>query len=493
MAESVAVIGGGLAGMVAALELLERGVAVQIFESSDRMGGKAGANKFGKDFDEHGWHLFPLWYLNIWSLIDRLGIRSSFVDKTKYGYMSAGKYPDYVYLENPFSWRTSFHNLFHGVLPPWNSFLYQYAMLDLMAQPYRKRAELDQITVNGFARSRFYGTEKVVAQLEDTVSRASAIESYEMSAMTVRNVMHYWFAYHDPWFRILTGDLQTKFIEPIEKKLRGLGCQIHLSAHVTHIEYKDNAVVAITIRDGLGESRVVPVDNLLITTAQEDTKPLLNEKLLEHAPELSEIYYLRSRVMAGLTIYLKKRVPGLPKDHINFVKTKYALSMIDVSDVWGETNRSVICVVVSDYTTLQGHSSAAALTILMSELRRYVPFLAEDNIERIDFQPHVENPLFANTAGAWPKRPSATTAIPNLFMAGDYCKSHVDLTCMEGAVSSGLLAADAIRMALGVDGPIKILQPKTRPRLLFVALKVLLAPAAVMALLLGYMLDRDEE
>ena len=50
----VTVIGGGLAGMIAALRLAERGFAVDLYESSNRLGGKAGANRHGPDVDEHG-------------------------------------------------------------------------------------------------------------------------------------------------------------------------------------------------------------------------------------------------------------------------------------------------------------------------------------------------------------------------------------------------------------------------------------------------------
>ena len=61
----VTVVGGGLAGMAAALRLLERGCRVSLYESSDRLGGKAGANQNGPHFDEHGYKIFPLWYLNL--------------------------------------------------------------------------------------------------------------------------------------------------------------------------------------------------------------------------------------------------------------------------------------------------------------------------------------------------------------------------------------------------------------------------------------------
>lgn len=35
--------------------------------------------------------------------------------------------------------------------------------------------------------------------------------------------------------------------------------------------------------------------------------------------------------------------------------------------------------------------------------------------------------------------------VKDLYLAGDYCQNHIDLVSMEGAVSSGLVAAEAIR------------------------------------------------
>ncbi len=58
--------------MTAALRLLERGCHVSLYEASARLGGKAGANKNGDDYDEHGYHIFPAWYLNTWRLLDEL-------------------------------------------------------------------------------------------------------------------------------------------------------------------------------------------------------------------------------------------------------------------------------------------------------------------------------------------------------------------------------------------------------------------------------------
>ncbi len=61
----VAVVGGGLAGLSASVRLLQAGFAVTLYEASDRLGGKAGAVSLGGQLHDHGYHIFPAWYLNV--------------------------------------------------------------------------------------------------------------------------------------------------------------------------------------------------------------------------------------------------------------------------------------------------------------------------------------------------------------------------------------------------------------------------------------------
>jgi uncharacterized protein with NAD-binding domain and iron-sulfur cluster len=60
-----------------------------------------------------------------------------------------------------------------------------------------------------------------------------------------------------------------------------------------------------------------------------------------------------------------------------------------------------------------------------------------------------DEPLLVNTVGTWPKRPRARTRIPNLFLAGDYVQTNVDLATMEGANESGRAAVNALLEASG--------------------------------------------
>src|SRR5712692_4612754 len=110
----VTIVGGGLAGMTAALRLLQRGCHVTLYEASTRLGGKAGANLINDEHVDHGYHIFPLWYLNAWCLIDELNIRSNFVDHNDFDQLAAGEFPRFQVLRGVTSARYALRNMFSG-------------------------------------------------------------------------------------------------------------------------------------------------------------------------------------------------------------------------------------------------------------------------------------------------------------------------------------------------------------------------------------------
>jgi len=55
---------------------------------------------------------------------------------------------------------------------------------------------------------------------------------------------------------------------------------------------------------------------------------------------------------------------------------------------------------------------------------------------------------FSAVPGLEERRPAASTAIPNIFLAGDWTRTGWPAT-MEGAVRSGYLAAEAVAEAAG--------------------------------------------
>ena len=140
-------------------------------------------------------------------------------------------------------------------------------------------------------------------------------------------------------------------------------------------------------------------------------------------------------------------------------------------------------MIASDFNSVRTLSDQKAVDLLIEELRRYVPFEKAEIIKHV-FQPHRDEPLFLNTDGAWHFRPKTSTQLSNLYLAGDYCRSYVDLTCMEAAVSSGLIAAEAVRLAAGDSRPVENKKPDEPAQWLLILAKFILIPIAALAVLI---------
>lgn len=487
---SVVVVGGGLAGMVAALRLLQRGCAVDIYEAGDRLGGKAGAGLHSERTDDHGYHIFPMWYRNIWKLVDELGIGRSFIDCDRFMQLSAGQYPEGPSYRNLTSMRYVRHNLFAGVTPLPHTFLFFYAALDLMSQPYSYRAALDRVTVSGFLRSRLYRTEKTSDQFEELMLKGISVPTYQVSAMTMRNVMRYWFHYPEPMLRILDGSLYDKWIVPLQDRIEQLGGKLHFGHRLERLEIHDNTLSKLHFQQSDGGSAEIPVSRVILAIPCEKLWSLLDDSVIASVPELAKTRYLRSLPMAALNLYFDRPIPHMPKGHINLVGSNYALSFIDVSQFWSEAKGSVLQVIASDFTQLSSASPEYVERCIIEELARWIPALGDATLVRSNLLAHHEEPLFMNDVGAWAYRPDAATSLPNLYLAGDYCRSAIDLVSMEGAVSTGLLAAEALRRDAGIDEPIEILVPDILPPWLFVLGRLALFPFAMVACLWVWLTDR---
>jgi predicted NAD/FAD-dependent oxidoreductase len=479
---SITVVGGGLAGIVAALRLLECGCEVDLYEADIRLGGKAGANASASGHEDHGYHIFPMWYVNVWKLVKEMDIDSHFVDRTDFIQLKPHEFPRAAKLTNISSTKYAWRNLTSGVLPFLEMALLYYFGLDLMAAPLSQKAFLDQITVNGFIRARFYRTEALARQCQDLILKGISTPSYFASAMTMRTVLKNWAKYPEPMCRVLNRNLQDGFIDPLVVRLRSLGCNVHLEHRLDKVKVRNGAVERLCFRDvNSNATREVDVDTVLLAIPAERVCALLDEELYEAEPSLAALFNLHTCPMAALNIYLRSSIPDLPSAHVNLLDSQYGLSFIDVSQIWPGFSATVLNIIASDVSDLATLPPAVGQREIVADLRRFLPGLEDDNIERMDFQQHVNAPLLTNEVGMWSSRPSATTAVPNLFLAGDYCKTHIDLVCMEGAVSAGLYAAEAIRKHVAAPGTIEVRIPSTHPRWIWWLAKFLLMPFAAVA------------
>lgn len=75
MKYDTAVVGGGLSGMIAALELARAGESVVLYEAEPELGGFAKSHGTNQEFDEHSWRSFGDFYTNLQNVAALLGIQ----------------------------------------------------------------------------------------------------------------------------------------------------------------------------------------------------------------------------------------------------------------------------------------------------------------------------------------------------------------------------------------------------------------------------------
>ncbi len=473
----VVIAGAGLAGLVLARLLAERGCQVTVLESSARAGGKAGADLEAGVLREHGYHIFPPWYVNTRALLVDLGVK--LIDFDRWHYLREGERDRPITVQVPRSLPTLVQALGAGLFPWYEALLYGYLAVDTLGEPMSYARVLDQVSRIGLMRSRWYVTKSMPAFEQENLLKASAIPAHDMSAMTVKLVVSHWVRAPLPFLSILPGDLQTTFIEPLLAKLRAAGAEVRLNEPVERVEAGSGRISALVTRTPSGAVGRYTGDAFVLTTPLEVTRQIIGGDVQALDPDLGRFEWLESAPMASLHLDLDRRLSWAPREHVVFRGGRYGLSFIDLAHHWPGLVNSSLSFIASSFLPLRDLFPDEQYEALLGEIRRYM-HLPASWIVRHSLKPNVQTPLFINTVGAWPNRaePKSRT-VPNLYFAGDWAQNPIDLACMEGAICSAMLTARKVGDDLGIFGLPEPEIPKRYPEWLFRVARRLLAPAVV--------------
>lgn len=458
------VIGGGLAGLTVARDLGEQGVRALVLEASSRLGGKAGAELVNGMRLDHGYHVFPGWYVNARRLLRELGLSQHLIDIDQVHYVKPGEFPVRCTLRSMTSLRDVWANLVSGLVPWHDALLASYFALDLASTSFSQRRYLDRVSANGFLRSRAYATDGVARAHHHFVLQAASIPNYEISAMTAKHITASWFRVPKPIFSILDGDLQSRFIDPFARSVEKLGVEVRTEQRVVGFDLEGRRIARLRLADA-PPIAIGPGDVVVSTTPHAVMSSLVDDDVFaaeRSAPPnddeklLSDFVHLRSAPMAAFHVFFKRRVPQIPKEHTVLLETPAELSFVDISQHWSGFESTVLSCIASEFAPFARLSPDAMERHLVGEVLSAlngVVTAADVDWDRTCVFPNVTVPLFLNTVGAWTYRPGTKSRLANLYLAGDWCRTGVDLTTMEGAISSGHATAATLLRSLGLACP----------------------------------------
>lgn len=498
MSETVAVLGGGVAGLSAAHELAERGFDVEVYEKRPVFGGKARSVDVpdteapGKQPlpGEHGFRFFPAFYRHVFDTMRRI----------PYGDNEEGVYDN---LEPTTQWLVARRNkseaLFPldlpGMLDDWETVVDFVAgnpfgvpdeergaftdnLLEFLTScEARRREEYEHSSwwefVDAADKSWEYQQVYGIGPTRGLV----AMRAEESSTRTIGRIYaQLLFGIATPWLdadSILDGPTNEVWIDPWVEYLDEQGVTFFPGSTVERFECAGGRITGVEVVRDDGTERVT-ADYYLAALPVEAMAELVTSELAAAAPSLADLDELDTAWMNGIQFYLDTDVT-VASGHTIYQGAPWALTSISQQQFWesdlseyGEGDvEGILSVCISNWERPGETVEKPAKECTPEEIKEEVwsqivtrldndqsEGLTEDNVLEWHLDPSIEfpapnettnaEPLLINTVGSLQHRPEANTAVPNLFLAADYVRTNTDLACMESANEAARRATNGI-------------------------------------------------
>ncbi|MEU6737259.1 FAD-dependent oxidoreductase [Streptomyces physcomitrii] len=463
-APGVAVVGGGIAGLAAAVLLAERGARVTLYEREESLGGRLGGHRTrladGSSVTmSRGFHAFFRQYYNLRGLLrrtdpglDRLrplpdyplqhssGLRDSFARVPRTPPFSA---LGFVALSPAFGWRDLAALDARAALP----------LLDVRVPEVYER--FDSLGAAAFLdRVRFPEAAHHLAF--EVFSRSFFADPRELSAAELLLMFHIYFlgSAEGLLFDVPDEPFPQALWEPLGDYLRRLGARVRTGTPVRALQPEAEGTVAVRTDTAVHrhDAVVLALDpGALRETVAASTglgTPAWREDVaaLRTAPP-----FLVSR------LWLDR---PLRADRPGFLGTSGygGLDNISVLDRYeGEAARWAArtggsVVELHAYAVAAGADRSEVQARLRAELSRVYPEAGRARIVDARHEWRADCPFFP--VGSHSRRPTVTTPHPRVTLAGDAIRCDLPVALMERAATTGFLAAGALLARWGVRGQV---------------------------------------
>ena len=460
----VAVVGGGIAGLAAATALAERGVRVELLESTPRLGGRVASWPVEVDGTttamSRGFHAFFRQYYNLRSLLRR-------ADPSLTALRAVEDYP----LLAAEGMRDSFTDI--PRTPPWSVMGFVLRSPSFTA---RDLARVDVAEALGLLDVAFPDTFSALdgrsaADVLDRLrfpdrARHLALEVFarsffadprEFSGGELVAMFHTYFlgSAEGLLFDVAADDFDTALWSPLAAHLERLGASVAVDCPVRALEEQGEGVVVVT------DDRALEVDAVVLAT---DRRPL--QRLVDGAPWLGRSDEAWRERLGGLghappfAVWRRWLDRPAPHDAAPFLGTSGFGPLDNVSFLemledgardWAvRTGGSVVELHAYALTPDLAVDEAALREVLWRELLKIHPELREARVLGEELLVREDCPLVGTDP--WATRPGVRTPDPRVVLAGDGIRCELPVALMERAATTGFQAADTLLAHWDVAG-----------------------------------------
>ncbi|KOU60354.1 FAD-dependent oxidoreductase [Streptomyces sp. MMG1533] len=277
--------------------------------------------------------------------------------------------------------------------------------------------------------------------------------------------------------RVLNAPTDEAWIDPWETHLRSLGVDFALGTQVREVVYESGRVtgVRVSARDG-GQERTVTADHYVCALPVEHARATWGPALRAADPQLARCDALRTDWMTGVMFYLRTPTPVV-HGHINCLDSPWSVTGVGQAQFWDVRDFSrdygdgrahdCLSAIISEWDkpgilygkTARECTKDEIVAELWAQLKDGLNDAGKTTLTDADRlgwfmdpavtglggpDPQNREQLLIHPTGTLYSRPSARTKVPNLFLAGDYVRTDVDLATMEGANESARRAVNAL-------------------------------------------------
>jgi len=471
----VAIVGAGLAGMATAVDLVDAGHEVEIFESRPFVGGKVGSwvDPEGNHI-EMGLHVFFGCYYNLFALMEKVGaIANLRLKEHTHTFVNRGGQTgalDFRFITGaPFNGLKAFFTT--SQLSLQDKALNAIALgtsplvrglIDFDGAMKTIR-DLDKISFADWFRSHG-GSNGSLKRMWNPIAYALGfIDTENISARCMLTIFQFFAAKTEASIlRMLEGSPYEYLHKPIIDYLEARGTKIHTRRGVRQILFEGEGaqtrVTGLVVSKG-EEQETITADTYVCACDVPGIQRLLPSEWRQWA-EFDNIYKLDAVPVATVQLRFDGWVTELHNDaerkqldHAagmdNLLYTPDAdfscfadMALTSPGDYYREGQGSLLQVVLTPGDPFIKQNNEAIAQHVLKQVHDLFPSSRELNMTWYSIVKLAQS-LYREAPGMDPYRPAQKTPISNFFLAGSYTQQDY-IDSMEGATISGRQAAQAI-------------------------------------------------